>query len=371
MKKLLAILLTLMLLCPTSVFADTANLFTLSEPKITIGMEGEESTMDLSGLKIAIAVPDEDGNLCAINVLGNDEVLFSAALKVDGDKVLLSAEGLSNTYYIDKPDVELNPADLEDTELDFSGIDFDGMINNLMESVEINTDEDGNNSFLLPHTALNDVLETLSPLLDQIPEAALSAEDKEEALSMLSELKDTDSGIDISGTISGTDDGMAIQADVIAVNNGEASEQPLISLAGSMTYSEDGSMSLQLTVSLADNESGELTEVVNANIQIGEGFAFSATILGSYEVSFSYHPEESIVEIGFTMEGMSYLLSLKVGVEENGEISICPIGDAASAINIQELTEEQNQQLVDELGAAASGLFSFFLPDMAEEDDAA
>lgn len=375
MKKLIALLLALMLLCPTAVFADAADLYTLSEPKLTISMNGEESTMDLTGLKIAAAILD-DGNTIAINLLGNDEVLLSGILKLDGDKILMTAEGLSNTYYIDKPDVELDPSDLEDANIDLSGIDFDALVSNLMESAEINFDDDGNITFYLPHTALNDLLEALSPLLDQIPEAALPAETKEEALSLFSQLKESDSGIDISGSVTGTDDGMAIAADVIFVNGSEQTEETVLSLSGSMTTAEDGSMTIQLKVSVADGESGELTEVANMNLQIGDDFSCTATILGEYEVNFAYRTADSIVEIGLTMEGMSYLLTMKAGVEENGEISICPVGDAASAINAEELTEEQSQQLVDELGTAASGLINFFFADTdtaeAEaEDDAA
>lgn len=371
MKKLLAVLLSLMLLCPTAVFADTADLFTLSEPVLTIGMGGEESTIDLTGLKIAIAIPDEEGNTCAINVLGKDEVLFSGIMKLDGDKVLLTAEGLSNTYYIDKPDVEVNPDNLEDAEIDLSGIDMDGLMNKLMESVEFNADEDGNMTFFVPHTALNEVLADLLPILDQVPEAALPAESKDEAVSFINGLKDSDSGIDISGSLTGSDTGMDFQADVLMVDNGQAAEQPILSLAGSMTAADDGAMSFQISVSAAADESGELTEVASIDLQIGDNFSFHAVILGSYEASFSYQPADSIAEIGLTMDGMSYRLSVKVGTE-TGDISICPVGDAASAINANELTEEQSEQLMNELMTAASGLFAFFTPDTEEAaDDAA
>ena len=363
MKKLLAVLLTLMLVLPNTVFADTATLYTLSDPTLTTSYDGEEYPMELTGLKIAAAVLGED--TCAINVIGNDEVLLSAAFKIEGDKVLFTADGLSNTYYVDKPDVEGSTSDLENLDLDISGIDFNALAENLVNSIEFGTEGDAM-TFFLPHTALNDALDSLTPLLDQIPEAALSAEDKEQFLSTVKELKDKDNGFDISGTLTSTDEAMAFTADLIPVNEGQADEKPALSATGSFTSDENGAMSIQFSLSTPDGE------VLSANVQIGDIITVAASVLGQYEVTFSFNPEESIVEIGYNADGTGYLLSAKVGVEENGEISVCPIGDAASAINAQELTEEQTQQLSEEFGNAASGLLNFFLGDMsdAEYDDA-
>lgn len=363
MKKLLAVLLTLMLVLPNTVFADTAKLFTLSDASLSMYSDGEEQNIDLSGLKIVLGAVGEADDTLAINVLADDEVVFAAGLKADGDKVLISVDGLSNTYYVDMPEMEVNTEDLQETEFDFSGIDFNAIAENFVNAIEFGTEDDGTMTFRVPNSAIAEALDGLLPLLDQVPEGSIPAEAKEEIISKVAEMKDTDTGFELNGTLSTTDDGMSLTANFVPVTEGKADENPALVLNGTMSASEEGDMLFTFAVSTTDSESGEMAEIISGNFgNMGGVATCTITILGQYTVNFTYNAAEGTVIIGFVMgEEMFCTLSVKVGTEENGEITVCEFGDAASAINLQTLDEEQSQQFIDEISEAASGLVSFLL----------
>ncbi len=327
MKKIVAILLAVLLLGSATAFAETATLYTVSDPVLAVDVDGEQINLDLNGLTIACAVLEEgDAPKFALNVLGNGECLFAAAARLEGNVLLLSAEGLSNTYKVEIPDVASSVQNVQD--IDLSGLDTDALMQTITEGVEI--DQDGDTMIVtVPYNVLNDVLTQVAPVLQSVE---IEGVDMSEVESAVSELVESNSGVTIVAAVKMEDAGMALNADLYPVQDGEQAEQSVL------------------------NVSVEMYDELN--------FAVSVPDAGVY-FNLNVAPETGKITLQVNSDDFDATLSFVVGSEE-GEIVVADIGDAASAIELTEIVEEDMNTLTNELMQAASGLIGFLYPILAQ-----
>ena len=328
MKKIVAILLAVLLLGSATAFAETATLYTVSDPVLAVDVDGEQINLDLNGLTIACAVLEEgDAPKFALNVLGNGECLFAAAARLEGNVLLLSAEGLSNTYKVEIPDVASSVQNVQD--IDLSGLDTDALMQTITEGVEI--DQDGDTMIVtVPYNVLNDVLTQVAPVLQSVE---IEGVDMSEFESAVSELVESNSGVTIVAAVKMEDAGMALNADLYPVQDGEQAEQSVLNVS------------------------------VNTDAQQYD-FAVSVPDAGVY-FNLNVAPETGKITLQVNSDDFDATLSFVVGSEE-GEIVVADIGDAASAIELTEMVEEDMNTLTNELMQAASGLIGFLYPILAQ-----
>ena len=359
MKKLLAVLLAVLLLGSATAFADTATVFTLSDPTVAVNMGGEEMNIDLAGLELAIA-PIMEGEIpgAALNIYGNGELLLAAAARVLGDRALLDMEGLSNSYYAAIPDVASMAGSM-----DLSGIDVEALTEIVMGSIELDTEGD-TTTFKVPYTAVNQVLEAVLPALKQIDIEGVDL-DLSEFEDTLAQFKETDSGINVEGSIKESETGVSVAVQTYLVQGGQASETPVTVVTVDIDQSEAG-VTFAATLLAADEESGSLLNVATINAELGAAVNVNIALMeGMANISFVYDFATGLVTINANAEGVDVTLTCTVAVGE-GEITVVPAGDPSTAINLEELTEEQVEQATTELTQATAYLIGFLYPVFAQ-----
>lgn len=359
MKKLLAVLLAVLLLGSATAFADTATVFTLSDPTVAVNMGGEEMNIDLAGLELAVA-PIMEGEVpgAALNIYGKGELLLAAAARVLGDRVLLDMEGLSNSYYAAIPDVASMAGSM-----DLSGIDVDALTEIVMGSIEMETEGD-TTTFKVPYTAVNQILEAVLPVLKEVDIEGVDL-DLSEVEEMLAQFKETNSGINVEGTVKETDTGASVAVQTHLVQNGEAAELPLSACTVDLDQSEAG-LTFAASLFVADEDSGSLLNMVTVNAEIGAAVNVNVALMeGMANISFVYDFATGLVTINVNAEGVDATLTCTVSVGE-GEITVVPAGDPSTAINLEELTEEQVEQASTELTQATAYLVGFLYPVIAQ-----
>ena len=98
MKKFLALLLALLMLGSCTAFAEGAKVFSISDPVIHVENETGPVDVDLAGLQLCFGpLPGEQQGLL-LNIFGNDELLFRAQFRQDGQQLIFTADGLSHSY---------------------------------------------------------------------------------------------------------------------------------------------------------------------------------------------------------------------------------------------------------------------------------
>lgn len=323
MKKLLSLLLVVLLLGSVSAFAENATLYTFSDPVLDVQAGEEQMHLELGGLCIAAApVMVGEEQVIAVNVLGAGEPLMAAAFRVVGDRLVIDMDGWSSTYSASVP--QMQTAVEEDGALALPGVDLDELASVLLSQMEL-TMEGDSVQFTLPYTAVNALAEQLLPAI--LESANLPEElDVSEVMNAIAELKATDSGVTISGSLTQSESGMAGSLVYFVVQNGETSEAPAVSI------------------------SFELTDVFTLDVE-AEGL----------RMHLGVEPETGLLSLVIDADGQGFSLSGHFGSTE-GEIKVAELGDPASAIAIEELTDEQTETLGNESMMAAVAVLEYLAP---------
>ena len=225
MKKFLALLLALLMLGSCTAFADGAKVFTISDPVIHVESENGPVDADLAGLQLCFgAIPgDQEGLL--LNIFGNDELLFRAQFRVDGNQGIFTADGLSHSYSFPANGVPSESAGVSPS------FDVSPILDVLSQEAQINYEEDGIH-FSLSHTGMLNLAEEL---LNQVPTAP--QESVQQLRDKLAELRASQSGPSISGVLQPTDSGFHVEAGLYMVENGVTAETAKLNLR--LNYSSD------------------------------------------------------------------------------------------------------------------------------------
>lgn len=357
MKKFASLLLAVLLLCTLSVAAwadEDPNCLTISNIGVYATAEGQELSLEFEGLELAFApVEDADGQVFAVNILGNGSLLMSASCKLDGNKVYFAVDGLSNIYSVEANTgaavMPVNPTD----ESALSQEQIEAMVAQLIEELEFSKTGNTTN-FRIPYTAITNLLEQLMPAIEQSP--TMDSETFEQFKSAIAEMKETNSGFEISGSLEQSDTDMSGVVNILIVDNGAAAEEPLayadftasagdaINGRGGIYVQEDGSYNQLALLSFS------VGDTVDVEMEI-EG----VIIHGNFDLANSYLLLEA------RMGNERYALGAAFQLDSR-ELTVCPIGDVSSAIEVETMTEEQANTLQSELTVAAANLIGFVMP---------
>ncbi len=317
MKKLLAVLIAIMMLAMPVAFAQ--EVFTFADPVLSMGELGE---LDLTGLELNFA-GGTVGDATALKLFINstDGTLFTVDANVVGETVLLTASGLSSVYSIAIPANVTDKLDLSNFQIPDEVVEEIGGI--VMQSIEF---DEENGTMRIPYTAVNDILEKVAPYLEQLDIPGLNIEEVTEGIA---KLKENNSGIDLVGAFTTEEDGsMAVDFSAFVVENGVFAETAAFEFA--LGISDTGFV---LSVNLGDQ--------------------------GTLEVSF----ESGALYVALTQDATVYSLTGKVGTTE-ADVEFVEL-DAANAVDIESLGEEDMAKIGEELMTGASGLISFLMSAMS------
>ena len=311
MKKIVAILLALCLMTLCAASAETV--LSIADPVISVDL-GETQTIDLTGLTLNIAVGEVDGALALrVDFLNNGSKLYGLDANVVDEKVVIAFDGVSQTYSASMPELP----SVSDFDVSSLNIDTDALVETIMTQAEFDGD-----SIRVPYTAVNEVLEALVPALEgvEIPGVDLS-----EMSDMVSQLKASDSGVNLEIGYAQTEAGFSGSVVATLVENGEAGEVVLTAQAA-----------------LEDNAADVTLDVP----QVGTLYCTTHT-----------SGDEIALVLGVTSSEMSGNFSGVVSMRSEN-VTFAQL-DAANAIDVESLTSEQTESLGMELMGAASGLIGF------------
>lgn len=207
MKKILALILALLLLGSTLACAESAPVLKLSDPVVEYSEYGDSFKLDLRGLTLCLGAPEIDGEQgLVLNILGNDSLLFSAAARINKERILFTADGLSHSYLIPLETI---------TRVGYGGLDVDAIRELLLSRTEINRQGD-TVYFRIPVKAVLEIIEEFLP--------ALQASDPYTYRTMvnwLQEMRATNSGPELSGSLTRVDDGVEVGCTLSFFENGK------------------------------------------------------------------------------------------------------------------------------------------------------
>ena len=312
MKKLLAIVVALMMLVAVTASAETV--IKIADPVMVVNLE-EAQTIDLTGLVISIAGGLVDEIPAArVEILNGDQLLLGFDANI-ADKVLLTIDGVSGVYSVAIPEQAASVASLDLSGLD---IDLDALMSSVMDAVEI----DGN-TIRIPYTAVNEILEAIAPAVEklEVPGADLSG-----FADAIADMKANNSGITLEGTYEETDDGFSLAASLIPVQNGEAADE-----AAKLSVNMDG-------------------DSITAKVEVPGQATFAFTMVPTDD-------DMLLVTINVEAEGQNVELKFKLSSTE-ADVTLKAL-DGSNAIDLQNMTDEQQQQFMGELYQAAGGLLGF------------
>ena len=361
MKKLLAVILAVLMLGSITAFADSATVFTVSDPTVSVNMGGEDMSIDLAGLTLAAGgLMDGEMPTLALNLLGGGELMFAGAFRYLGDRVLINIEGLSNTYYVTVPENTI-PSTVQNIDIESLNIDVEALTNLVLNSVELGTDGDAM-TFKVPYTAINEAIEMILPALSEVE---IPGVDVAELAQQFAEIKASDSGINLEGSIRQSETGVAVNVKVFLVQGGQASEAPVAMTDVAMDQTET-EMSFKMDTYVANEETASLVKALSVNMNVTDVVVIDIDVMDGYGVMHcSYDLSTGLFTLNLVAEGFDFTLTCVVGVVE-GDVVVPAAGDPASAIDILEMTEEQSSQAMGELMQAAGGLIEFLTPVLSQ-----
>ncbi|MGI6172969.1 MAG: hypothetical protein ACOYI8_03615 [Christensenellales bacterium] len=312
MKKLFVLLVALLVL--TTSFAYAEPVFTLADPVVTVNI-GEKQVYDLTGLEMSVAVGMlGDMPAMRIDITGDGEKLMGFDANVFPDKVVFSIDGVSKTFYTQNYTFALDTESFE-TDFDF---DFEGLMNTLMASSEMDGD-----TIKIPYTALNEAIETLLP--EMLKNMEIPGMEADEITAMVSQLKESNSGVNIEATYKETETGVSLDASLILVENGVAGD-----VIFNLSFDVDG-------------------DAVKVDAGIPQ--------LGSFYFAVQPSGEKYSVSISGEAQGMGVDLT-SVASLSDAEVSFATL-DAENAVSVEELSVEDDEALEGEMMAAAAKLIAF------------
>ena len=234
MKKLLALLLAALLLGAPLASAEPA--LVISSPVLRVSEGGEETVLDLSGLRLALApVWTEDSLGLAVNAYDRDRLLLAAELQFRHEDILLAMDGLSRTYCVSYSELFRELTGQELPTLDLRGI---WML--LQRELEISREE-GEIRVSLSHTATNELLGLLLPTIRKVDY------DSCELLSdYLDQLQANDSGYALQGVFRQDESGWSGQLAIYYVAMGKPKDIPFLAVDYSLSRNASGGYLLSL-----------------------------------------------------------------------------------------------------------------------------
>ncbi len=282
MKKLLSILLAAALLLSGLAFAQGTEL-RLSD--LVISINDGEANLDLSGvgLRLALAGTDTASGLC-LGVTAADEPVTAVTAMLEGGKLLLGMDGVSDTYSVDLGgmldsalvDLEsvMGSFDLMLQELQIPFAAFLGEVMGTLAPME-NNDPDAIDtqyySFNVSEEALNSLYHAVAETLDKYPEIAnsiLNVEGKYNSCVEYCELNPL--RLSAAGAYSESENELALR---LCISNGDEAEKLELYCrltSGDAVVTEDVAGELYIELNAVDADMNLLREGIVSIITIYE-----------------------------------------------------------------------------------------------------
>lgn len=326
MKKIIALLLSLMLLLGMAAFAeeelDPALVCCLSNIVIETTTNGETTAVNLEGLETYLSLDTSDGFALVAQAFNGDDSLLLALAKVVGTQLHVGIEGLDKTYVTDIPNLQgqdtsalgesLRPMLPALLNVELPMIDVGSLpkldLVPIVSMVGAQTEGDIT-TFSVPY-------QIIDTLLDQILEAAkgmeTSAPGMEQALAMLEQLRASGMSVSLSGKVVNTADSQTTTLDIYPVTGGQTAEAALLTLT--LTSAQD-----DLTLAVDMNSGEQVMNVANLQIQTEaatKSLVSTLDIAGMMKFDLALFQEEGLQKAALTMESnmdASFALTLAYG----------------------------------------------------------
>ncbi|MBR0368874.1 MAG: hypothetical protein IJH86_10845 [Clostridia bacterium] len=328
MKKIIALLLSLVLLLSVAAFAegepDPALVCCLSNIVIETTTNGETTAVNLEGLETYLSVDTSDGLALVAQAFNGDDSLLLAVAKVVGSQMHFGIEGLDKTYVTDIPNLQgLDTAGMGDSlrpmlpallSLELPMIDVGSLpkldLVPIVSMVGAQTEGDIT-TFSVPS-------QLIDSLLDQILEAVkgmdISVPGMEQAVAMLEQVRASGMSIALSGQVVNTADAQTTTLDIYPVTGGQTAEAALLTLT--LTSAQD-----DLTLAVDMNTGEQAMNVANLQIQTEaatKSLVGTLDIAGMMKFNLALFQEEGLQKAALTMESSmdsSFALTLAYGVD--------------------------------------------------------
>ena len=328
MKKIIALLLSLMLLLSMAAFAeealDPALVCCLSNIVIESTTNGETTAVNLEGLETYLSVDTSDGLALVAQAFNGDDSLLLAVAKVVGSQLHFGIDGLDKTYVADIPNLQgLDTAGMGDSlrpmlpallSLELPMIDVGSLpkldLVPIVSMVGAQTEGDIT-TFSVPS-------QLIDSLLDQILEAVkgmdISVPGMEQAVAMLEQVRASGMSIALSGQVVNTADAQTTTLDIYPVTGGQTAEAALLTLT--LTSAQD-----DLTLAVDMNTGEQAMNIANLQIQTEaatKSLVGTLDIAGMMKFNLALFQEEGLQKAALTMESSmdaSFALTLAYGVD--------------------------------------------------------
>lgn len=426
MKKILAILLALTLLLASAALAETATVLSFSNPVLSVTSNGESQKVDLAGFEVEAAIGNA-GEVPTIQavVTRDGEKLLDAVMQVVGSRLVLDVEGMSRPIAAEIPagDVSGNISQLFAALPELSNFKlpaFTGVTIPKADLVSlgqmIGTDADGN--FEVPYEMVDAALTQLKQFKDAIPESAKRYSDM--VFELIDQLQATNSGIALKGQV--TDDGATstLTLGILPVSQGVTADEAAAILGISsaenqfnitVDVNQDGQTTnlgeFALTSAPADATLSFELDVMTGMLNLvgslypdngAQVVAFELNAMGQKaNASFTYGGEgqTEFADFAFSVDGQVAMdcyaettsdgngnesgnlqltvettdpanqLTLDAGIAQTiADVDFRSIDNAASAIDAQNMTSEEQTKLSEELEAATGNLMTAIMQAM-------
>ena len=348
MKKIIALLLSLMMLLGMAAFAeeelDPALVCCISNIVIEATTNGETTAMNLEGLETYLSLDTSDGLALVAQAFNGDDSLLLALAKVVGTQMHFSIEGMDKTYVADVPNLQgqdtaglgesirpMLPAllDLQLPMIDVGSLPKLDLVP-VVSMVGAQTEGDIT-TFSMPS-------EIIDALLDQILEALKGTETSvpgmEQALAMLEQLRASGMSVALSGQVVNAADKQTTTLDIYPVTNGQTAESAVMTLT--LTSAED-----DLTLAVDVNNGAQVMNVAQLQIQTEaatKSLVGTLDIAGMMKFDLALFREGGLQKATLTLESnmdASFALTLaygKDGGQDMMDLSFAAGEDAAFEI---------------------------------------
>ncbi|MBR2698872.1 MAG: hypothetical protein IKE76_09810 [Clostridia bacterium] len=326
MKKIIALLLSLMMLLGMAAFAEEATepalVCCLSNIVIETTTNGETTAMNLEGLETYLSLDTSDGLALVAQAFNGDDSLLLALAKVVGTQMHLGIEGMDKTYVADVPNLQgqdtaglgesirpMLPAllDLQLPMIDVGSLPKLDLVP-VVSMVGAQTEGDIT-TFSVPS-------EIIDAMLDQILEVMkgmdTSVPGMEQALAMLEQLRASGMSVALSGQVVNAADRQTTTMDIYPVTNGQTAESAVMTLT--LTSAED-----DLTLAVDVNTGEQAMNVAQLQIQTEaatKSLVGTLDIAGMMKFNLALFQEGGLQKAALTMESSmdaSFALTLAYG----------------------------------------------------------
>lgn len=245
MKKMIAIVLSLLMLLSSAALAEETLVTTIYDPQLAITQGDQVMTVNMQDLNIVLSAGKAGGvPTLNLDVFHKNDALLIGTLQIQGGKLLLDLESMTNTYCIPMPEQMAGTAqqgydqlfdhlgDLHRMKLpmlpdiDLPKIDLAGALNAILTDAGA-VDGGQKYTFELPYTMINQVI---SMVLPQLQQAAGNVPGIEQVIEPLNQLINSNSGLSIKGELIDKADRAELTADFYPVQGGTVAEQAAASL---------------------------------------------------------------------------------------------------------------------------------------------